>query len=396
MRFEKAFLPASGYWSTPFCKWQGSFAALHPLRFAADATTKALTARGIAASEFDNLVLGWTIPSKQSFYGTPWLAGMIGAPGITGAIISQACATSAAALAHAAQRVECRGSKASAVILADKCSNGPHLYYPNPAAPGGTGDAENWVMDSFNEDPWAKNSMLQTAENVAKEAGITREQQDALTAHRYAQYQAGVESGFQKRYMLTPYEVNPSGRKVVATVETDEGVFPTTVEGLAKLRPVMRDGGTVTFGSQTHPADGNAGLVVCDEDRAKALGKGEAPIQVISYGEARVEKGYMAKAVVPAARRALDAAGIGIGDVAVIKTHNPFAVNDIFFARELEIDPESFNNNGSSLIFGHPQGPTGARLIMEGVEEARAKDGGYVLFAGCAAGDTAAAMVLKV
>ncbi|MCA9686507.1 MAG: thiolase family protein, partial [Myxococcales bacterium] len=167
------------------------------------------------------------------------------------------------------------------------------------------------------------------------------------------------------------------------------------VEGLAKLRPVTPEG-TVTFGSQTHPADGNAGLLVCSRERAAAWSREGDPVQLLSYAQARVEKGYMAKAVVPAAKRALAEAGLGIGDIAVIKTHNPFAVNDIFFAREMEIDVESFNNNGSSLIFGHPQGPTGARLIAEGIEEARERGGGHVLFAGCAAGDTAAAVVLKV
>ncbi len=291
--------------------------------------------------------------------------------------------------------VACGGSEATLVVTADKTSNGPHVFYPQPMAPGGTGDSENWVMDSFNEDPWAKNSMLATAENVAKEAGISREAQDALTLRRHEQYEENKSSKFYERYMVTPYEVNPSGRKVVATVEFDEGVFPTTAEGLAKLRPVMRDG-TVTFGSQTHPADGNAGMIVATKDRATALGKGEKPVRVVSYGESRVEKGYMAKAVVPAAKRALEAAGVKIGDVAVIKTHNPFAVNDLYFAKQMGIDAESFNNYGSSLIFGHPQGPTGARLIAEGVEEARSKRGGYVLFAGCAAGDTAAAVLLEV
>jgi len=236
--------------------------------------------------------------------------------------------------------------------------------------------------------------MLQTAENVAKEAGITREEMDALAQHRFEQYKAGVEAGFAKHFMIAPYEVNPNGKKVLATLEHDEGIFPTTVEGLAKLRPMLPDG-TITFGSQTHPADGAAGMVVCTKERAAALGGGEKPVKVCSYGVARVEKGYMAKAVVPAAQRALDAAGVSIGDCKVIKTHNPFAVNDIFFARQMGIEAESMNNNGSSLIYGHPQGPTGARLIAEGVAEARLNGGGHVLFAGCAAGDTATAVVLK-
>ena len=390
MRFENAYIPAKGAWSSPFAKWQGSFATLHTVKFAADVTTKGLGRAGMAPGDLDSLVFGWTVPAKRIFYGAPWIAGLIGAPQVTGAMISQACATSAAALAHAGAQIDAGGAEATVVITADKCSNGPHLYHPNPAGPGGKGDGEDWVWDNFSFDPWAKNSMIQTAENVAAEAGITREEQDALAQHRYEQYVEGVKNNFQQHYMIAPYEVNPSGRKVIKTVEGDEGVFPTTAEGLAKLRPMMPDG-TITFGSQTHPADGVAGMLVCSKERA-----GDGATKVCSYGVARVEKGYMAKAVVPAAQNALKAAGITAKDCKVIKTHNPFAVNDIYMAREMGIQAEDFNNNGSSLIFGHPQGPTGARLIAEGIEEARLNGGGHVLFAGCAAGDTAAAVVLEV
>ncbi|MGQ0612774.1 MAG: thiolase family protein [Planctomycetaceae bacterium] len=395
MRFQSAYLPAGGYWSSPFCKWQGKFAGLHPVHFAADVTRKALAQRGIPAGELDSLVYGWTVPARQIFYAGPWFAGLVGAPGLTGAMISQACATSAAALAHAAQAVECGGARAMLVAVADKCSNGAHLYYPDPSGPGGKGAAEDWVWDNFSHDPWAKNSMIQTAENVAAQAGIKREEQDALTLHRYGQYRKALEGGFHKRVLVAPYEINPSGKKVVATVEADEGIFPTTKEGLAKLNPVLPNG-TITFGTQTYPADGCAGLVVCSKERAQAWSRDGQAVQVLSYGVARVEKGYMAKAVVPAAKRALDAAGISVKDCKAIKTHNPFAVNDLYFAREMGIAAESFNNYGSSLIYGHPQGPTGARLIAEGIEEARLLGGGHVLFAGCAAGDTSAAVVLKV
>jgi acetyl-CoA acetyltransferase len=99
---------------------------------------------------------------------------------------------------------------------------------------------------------------------------------------------------------------------------------------------------------------------------------------------------------VPAAKKALSDAGIGIKDVKAIKTHNPFAVNDIYFCREMGIKFEDMNNYGSSLIWGHPQGPTGVRLIIELIEELVIKGGGYGLFDGCAAGDTAAAVVVKV
>jgi acetyl-CoA acetyltransferase len=104
----------------------------------------------------------------------------------------------------------------------------------------------------------------------------------------------------------------------------------------------------------------------------------------------------MPQAPVPAARRALSNAELDIAEVSVIKTHNPFAVNDIYFCEQMNVKAEAMNHFGSSLIFGHPQGPTGMRLIMELIEELVMRGGGYGLFAGCAAGDTAMAWVVKV
>jgi len=104
----------------------------------------------------------------------------------------------------------------------------------------------------------------------------------------------------------------------------------------------------------------------------------------------------MAMAIVPAAKKALENAGISITDVSVIKTHNPFAVNDVYFCKEMDINWKDMNNYGSSLIFGHPQAPTMLRIIIELIEELVLKGGGYGLADGCAAGDTGAAMVLEV
>jgi acetyl-CoA acetyltransferase family protein len=399
MFFQKAFIPYGGYWSTPFSRWQGSFAHLNAVPFAAEVAVRALHEREIQPTVFDSLYLGLTVPQKHTFYGGPWLAGLVGAESITGAIISQACATGAKVVSSAAAEVEVSQDRAVLTMTADRCSNGPHLYYPDPLGPGGKGDAEDWVWDNFGFDPFARNAMIETAENVAREAGITREEQDELTLLRYRQYGDALQedSAFLRRFLVMPLEVKDArGRKVLATVEGDEGVFPTTAEGLAKLKPVVQ-GGTVTYGTQTHPADGNCGLVVTTRERAQELSRDpQIQIQLLSYGEARVRKGYMGMAPVPAARRALSRAGISIEDVRVIKTHNPFAVNDIYFCREMGVKPEAMNNYGSSLVWGHPQGPTGQRLIIEVIEELVLVGGGYGLFTGCAAGDTAAAVVLKI
>ncbi len=400
MQYRNAYIPYGGYWSTPFCKWQGSFANLHPMKFAAKVARDALATRQLSAKNFDALHLGTTVPSKSSFYGAPWMASMIGAENITGPTIGQACATSARVIASAAFEVE-TGDKAESAILcitADRTSNGPHLLYPNPTSPGGKGDAEDWVWDNFNWDPFARNAMLDTAENVAREVGISTEEQHEVALLRYEQYQAALmdDAAFQRRYMVSPVEINPSGRKVIGTIKTDEGIFPTTFEGLAKLKPVLPEG-SVTFGGQTFPADGNAGMIITTAERAAKLSVNSAiTVQLLSFAQARAKKGFMPMANVPASQRALELAGIGISDVKTIKTHNPFAVNDIFFSREMDVSKEALNNYGSSLVWGHPQGPTGMRLIMEMIEELAHLGGGYGLFTGCAAGDTAAAIVLRL
>jgi acetyl-CoA acetyltransferase len=104
----------------------------------------------------------------------------------------------------------------------------------------------------------------------------------------------------------------------------------------------------------------------------------------------------MPMAVAPAARLALERAGITAGELASVTTHAPFALNDVYLARELRLDPERMNRHGCSLVWGHPQGPTGLRSMIELIEDLALLGGGYGLFTGCAAGDSAAAVVLKV
>ncbi len=395
MAFEKSYIPYGGYWSSPFAKWQGSFANMHALEFAANTARTFFEKRNIDPGRFENLFLGLTIPQLQCFYGGPWIAGLIGNGDITGPVVNQACITGVVCVKMAAQDIDDGVVKTSLVITADRCSNGPHLYYPSQTAPGATGKSEDWVMDSFGRDPWAKGAMIQTAENVAKAHNITRDEQDEVTQRRFEQYQMAFanDRAFQKKYMM-PIAIGRGKR--AKTIDADEGIFPTTLEGLKGLRPVMPEG-SVTFGSQTHPADGNAGMVVTTKEIANELAADKnIEIQFIGFGTARVAKAMMPTAVAPAAKAALADAGISISDVKAIKTHNPFAVNDIYCSRELGCDINEMNNYGSPLIWGHPQGPTALRVLIELIEELVAKGGGYGLFGGCAAGDTAAGCVVKV
>jgi acetyl-CoA acetyltransferase len=138
-------------------------------------------------------------------------------------------------------------------------------------------------------------------------------------------------------------------------------------------------------------------MVLTGRERAHEMSRDPGiEVRVLSFGQARTRPGFMPEAPVPAAQHALQAAGLQIEDMAAVKTHNPFAVNDVYFSRAFDLAPEAFNNHGSSLVYGHPQGPTGMRLVMELIEELVDRGGGYGLFSGCAAGDTGAALVVRV
>jgi len=204
MRFQNTFIPYQAYWSTPFCKWQGALSREHPLKLAAKCAKTRLDDLSIDANSLDALHFGATVPQHQSFFGAPWIAAMLGADRVTGPTISQACATSARLLASAGSAVSLGQSDVILALAADRISNGPHIYYPDPKGPGGMGVSENWVWDNFNNDPHAKVAMVQTAENIAARFGFSRQEQDDLTLHRFGQYEDALanDRAFQKRYML--------------------------------------------------------------------------------------------------------------------------------------------------------------------------------------------------
>src|SRR5262245_49312070 len=260
MRFARACIPLGGAWSSPFVRWQGPLAELSSLDLAVAVTSRALRDREIPITEVTELVLGWTIPQPGIFYGASTVAARVGGTSISGPMISQACATAAVAVAHAATATEAGDDAVRLVVLTDRTSNGPHLTYPSPSSPGGSPISENWVLDSFRRDPWAGRAMVDTAEAVAAEERISREEIDDVTALRYEQYSRSLADGraFQRRY-LVPVEL--AAKRVEGTVlGADVGVHATSRAALAELKPVT-PGGVVTYGSQTHPADGAAGVI---------------------------------------------------------------------------------------------------------------------------------------
>lgn len=399
MAFENVEIPYGCYWSTPFTRWQGSLQHLHSMQFAAHVAKAELAKREIAPEVFDFGVLGITNTQFQSFYGAPWPLYEIGLKKVAGPTISQVCATGVRVVVTGAAEIQLGMASTALLLTADRCSNGPHIYYPAPGAPGGTGKTEDQVIYNFSNDAIGGHAMLDTAENVAKKFEISTGEQHEVVLRRHAQYQDALKNDhtFQKRYMTLPFTYpKPNFKGDAGAIAGDEGVFPSSAEGLAKLKPV-KPGGTVTFGGQTYPADGNCALILATPEKAKTLSKNpNLAVRIRGFGQARAELAHMPEAPIEATKRALAFAGIDLKDVAAVKSHNPFAVNDIAFAKATGYDVMAMNNYGCSLIWGHPQGPTGLRAIIELIEELAERGGGVGLFQGCAAGDSSLAAVIEV
>jgi acetyl-CoA acetyltransferase len=396
--YTKVFIPYKGYYSTPFSRWQMSMQNDNAITLGAETARRWFLEKKIDPTIVDYMYFGSTVAQKHWFLSHHYAAALFtnDRKFLPGLFVNQACSTSTTILNLLAKDIELGVYEVGYALAADRCSNSPHTIWPNPLGAGGFVDREDWMMDNFEGIPIHRASMAQTAENVAKDVGITKEECDALVLRRFQQYQAALadDRAFQKRYMFAP-EVTVT-RKQKKLLEQDEGWTPTSAEGLAKLKPQF-PGGVLSFGAQTFPADGNTGIIVTTRDKSRELSVDpKIEIQIVSYGFARVKPMYMPAAPIPAAEMALANAGIKIADVKAIKTHNPFAVNDLAFARKFGIDVNGMNNYGSSLIYGHPQAPTVARAVIEEIEELVLLGGGYGLFTGCSAGDSAAALVLKV
>jgi acetyl-CoA acetyltransferase family protein len=381
-------------WTSPFARWQGPLAELNSLDLAVDVTGRALAARGLAADAITEWTLGCTVPQQYGFYGATLVSRRLGAGRYGGPWLSKACATSAAVVEQLATQVELGAHETTIGVITDRTSNGPLMLYASQRSAGGAPVAEHWVLDPMKLDPTTGQSMNDTAENTAADGGYTREQLDEVTLMRHEQYRTSLadDRAIQRRYMV-PARI-PT-RKGEDWLTEDHGVHPTTAEGLARLAPV-RPGGVVTHGSQTHPADGCAGVVVATAGRARELGLDGVTAQILATGFGRAEPAYMPKAPVAAARIALADASLAMTDIDMVTTHNPFAVNDLWFAEQMGYPIERMNPYGSSLVYGHPQGPTGARAITELIYALHDRGGGNGLFTGCAAGDSAGAVIVRV
>lgn len=390
--FPNARIPYGTWGSSFFPAWQTSpLAEVNIGQFAGEAMNRILGKRKIPRNNIEYLIIGSTIPYHWKFWNAPMIAACMGTR-IPGHHLEQACATGLQAVLQAAAEVQCGGSNMVGVLTFDRTSDSPVGVFPERRSHVRT-FALNDVWDNFGFDPSVGNAMLTTAGNAARKYKIERKEVDEIAFYRHQQYFDTQSSGFFDKYLFPFKVLNQQGR-FLGNVDSDAGIRRLTQQGLKEMRELDT---CVTPGTQTHASDGMAMLLVTNEEKAHRFSpRPEIDIRIIDKVEIRTLPGLMPEAPALAVQKLLQKTGLTMDDMAVVKDHNPFAVNDAIFAKVLNYDWHKMNRTGSSLVWGHPQAPTLTRIVIEALEEAVDLGGGYVLVFGCAAGDVGIAAILKV
>ncbi len=390
--FPRARIPYGTWGSSYFPAWQMSpLAEVNIGQFAGEAMNKIMGKKKIPKNLLEYLIIGSTVPWHWKFWNATVVASCLGHR-IPGFHVEQAWATGLQATLLAASEVQNGAYDIVGILTFDRTSDSPVGVFPERRAHQRT-FALSDVWDNFGFDPATGGAMIATAGIAARKYKMDRKEVDELTFYRYQQYFEAQASGFLDR-VLVPLEVLNLQGRILGKVDSDAGIRKLTLNTLREMRELDT---CVTGGTQTHASDGMATLLVTTKEKARELSpRPEIDIQFIAKTEIRTSPGLMPEAPALAVQKLLDRTGLKMDDMAVVKNHNPFAVNDVIFSKIFNYDWHKMNTTGCSLVWGHPQGPTLTRIIIESLEEAKDLGGGYVMVFGCAAGDVGIAAILKV
>ncbi len=390
--FPRARIPYGTWGSSFFPAWQTSaLAEVNIGQFAGEAMNRILGIRKVPKHELDYLIIGSTVPWHWKFWNAPLVASCVGQR-IPGFHMEQACATGLQAALLAGAEVQMGTNDVVGVLTFDRTSDSPVGVFPERRAHART-MALNDVWDNFGFDPATGQAMLTTAGNAARKYGLDRREVEDLAYCRHQQYFETRASGLLDRVLVPLDALNVQGR-FLGSINEDVGVRQLALDDFRQMRELEP---CVTTGTQTHAADGMATLLVTTPEKARQLSpRPEVVIRFVAKTEIRTHPALMPEAPTLAVQKLLARTGCTMADMAVVKSHNPFAINDVIFSKVMEYDWTKVNRTGCSLVWGHPQGPTLTRLLIEGLEEAVDLGGGLVLLCGCAAGDVGIAALFEV
>ncbi|MGS1003999.1 beta-ketothiolase BktB [Burkholderia glumae] len=373
----------------------GSLKDFAPTELGARVVREAMARAGVAGDEVGHVVFGNVVHTEPKDMYLARVAAIDGgvsqhAPALT---VNRLCGSGLQAIVSAAQSVLLGDAEIAVAGGAESMSRAP---YTLPAARFGQrmGDARavDMMLGALN-DPFQAIHMGVTAENVAAKYGITREAQDALALESHRRASHATKAGYFKTQIL-PIEIG--SKRGTVSFDTDEHVrHDAAAEDFAKLRPVFaKENGTVTAGNASGINDAAAAVTLMERRVAEA--RGLKPLaRLVAYAHAGVDPAYMGIGPVPASKKALERAGIGVADLDVIEANEAFAAQACAVANELGFDPEKVNPNGSGISLGHPIGATGALITVKALYELHRIAGRYALVTMCIGGGQGIAAVFE-
>jgi acetyl-CoA C-acetyltransferase len=372
----------------------GSLKDVAPSELGAQVVREALSRAAVSGDDVGHVVFGNVIHTEPKDMYISRVAAINGGVGqhVPALTLNRLCGSGLQAILTAAQAIKLGDADIAIGGGAESMSRAP---YTTPSMRWGARMGDAQVIDMMVaalHDPFHNIHMGVTAENVAREHQITREDQDALALTSHQRASRAIKEGRFKEQILP---VTLKTRKGETVFDTDEHVrHDAKAEDFAKLKPVFQKDGTVTPGNASGINDAAAAVVLME--RAVAEKRGLQPLgRLVSYGFAGVDPKLMGIGPVPASKVALERAGLKIGDIDVIEANEAFAAQACAVSRALKFDPEKVNPNGSGISLGHPVGATGAIITVKALYELKRTGGRYALVTMCIGGGQGIAAIFE-
>ena len=379
---------------TPMARYTGSFSDVSAIELGAHASKAAIERSGIDPAEFDHAIFGNVMQtSADAIYGARHVALKAGLKIETPAVtVNRLCGSGIESIIQAAQRLLL--GEASVVLAGGMENMTQAPFVIRGARTGlklGGGALEDFLFVGFT-DTYCGLPMALTAEKLAEQSGIARQDADLYALRSQQAAEAAFKAGNYKEEIV-PVEVK-QGRKTLLVSDDDHRRPETTLETLQKLQPSFQKDGIVTAGNASGIVDGAAAVVVTREKTAKE--RGVKPIgRILSWAVVGVDPSIMGIGPVPATRKALQLAGMKLEQIDRIEVNEAFAAQYLAVEKELGLDRAKTNVNGGAIALGHPLGASGTRLVITVLNELRRNHLRYGLATACIGGGQGIAMVVE-
>lgn len=379
---------------TPIGAFGGKLKSVPAVELGAIVAKEAIARAGINAEMVEEVIFGNVLQAGLGQNVARQVSVKAGIPiGVPSFTVNKVCGSGLKTVALAAQAIL---SGESDIVLAGGTENmSAAPYILNDARWGqrmGDGKLVDYMIHDGLWDIFNEYHMGITAENIAEQWNITREEQDEFSLRSQIRAEEAIKNG---RFMaeIVPVAV-PQRKGDPVIVDTDEyPKFGTTLETLAKLRPAFKKDGTVTAGNASGINDGAAAVIVMSKEKADELGV-KPLVTIKAQASAGVDPSIMGSGPIPATRKALEKAGLQIDDIDLVEANEAFASQSLCVAKELGLNIEKTNVNGGAIALGHPIGASGARILVTLIHEMVKRDSKTGLATLCIGGGQGIALIV--